>query len=304
MSRFRLVWLCLFWSAGWSAVAGAQDAGRWQASGFRAVNGTGSAWCGSPEVVSCTAWDQDGGYGRHYDEILEWRGHVADPRLPCTVSISALINLDTMPGYDYFFVSVGTAAQAHLDLVTLDGLASALPIATQFVYQPAEYAGPGGDEVVIRFRVTSDGGWDGDDCLWPNDGAVQVDNVSITLDNGIGYGHDFEDGTLGQLHVVYPNGAPAAVPVVGEFSVQARPNPFNPTTVLDYRAARPGRLSVSIYDVRGVRVRQLFDGLVSGDGGLSWDGRQDSGEPAATGIYHYVARLDGSLRTGKLTLLK
>ena len=82
----------------------------WHADTFRAVNGTYSAWCGSYDVESCVPGDPSGGYGRDYNEILEWRGRVADPAQACTLSVAAGINIDAMVGYDDFFSSVVTAA--------------------------------------------------------------------------------------------------------------------------------------------------------------------------------------------------
>jgi hypothetical protein len=171
----------------------------WHVDTFNAVNGTYSAWCGSYEVVSCAAGDADGGYGRNYDETIEWRGTVADPNLPCDVAITANINIDTMPDYDYFYISCEKPGLPHVNLYAKVGLFQNLPVTANVVYEPGEYMGPAADEVVIQFRVTSDGGWDGQDCLWPNDGAVQLDDVTVTLSNGVGYSHDFEDGTLGEL---------------------------------------------------------------------------------------------------------
>ena len=278
-----------------------QDSPLWHVDTFEAVNGSYSAWCGSFEVISCVPEDQDGGYGANYDEVLEWRGTVADPTQPCTVSVAAVINIDTMFGYDFFFISCQTATADRINLLILDGLETALPVSGEFVYEPGDYVGANGDEVVVQFRVTSDGGWDGADCLWPNDGAVQLDDVVITLSNGAGYSHDFEDGTLGDL--VVP-AVPSAVPARAKFTATAHPNPFNPVTTITYTIGHPEHLTVKIFDLQGRLVRVLHDGPVAASGVVTWDGAGHGGSVAPSGIYFYEARLGAEVQVGKMALVK
>lgn len=288
-----------------ATAAAAVDYPIWHASTFRAVTGTYSAWCGQPSVLSCGRGDLDGGYGHGLNEILEWRGTVANPAQPCTVSVSSLINIDTMSGYDYFFVSVVTATVPQLDLLFRDDKFNSLPVTAQFVYEPGDYVGTGGDEVVIRFRVTTDLSWDGQDCTWPNDGAVQLDDVVIGLSNGTGYSHDFEDGTLGDFRVAFPGGGYATIPAaVGAVALRAHPNPFNPTTTISYSVERPGLLTVAIFDVRGRLQRTLLDRRVDEPGSVDWDGKDAGGRPVGAGAYFVRATLGGEAALAKLVLVK
>jgi len=85
------------------------------------------------------------------------------------------------------------------------------------------------------------------------------------------------------------------------------PNPFNPRTVITYEvggaASRP--VAVTVHDLRGRVVRQLFAGAVApGTQTLAWDGRDDAGRALAAGVY--VARVQaGADRAAvKLTLAK
>ncbi len=217
------------------------------------------------------------------------------------MSVAAVINLDTMFGYDYFFISCQTAATDRINLLVLDGLESALPVSAEIVYLPDDYAGPNGDEVVIQFRVRSDGGWDGADCLWPNDGAVQLDDVAITLSNGPGYSHDFEDGTLGDL--VVP-GTASEVPGLEVFTATAHPNPFNPFTTITYTIGQPEHLTVKVFDLQGRLVRTLHEGPVTTSGAVTWDGTGPSGGAVPSGVYFYEARLGTEVQVGKMALVK
>lgn len=172
---------------------------RWHADTYHAVNGMYSAWCGSPDFPSCGVGDEPGGYGNHWKEYLQWSGPVAVPGQSCTVGITALLNHDSEPGYDYLFLECVLGDGSAVQLASWDGTASAVPVNATFTYLPGDYAGSAGDEVVVRFRFESDGGWSDEDCIFPTNGAAQIDDLTITLTNGAGASHDFEDGTLGPL---------------------------------------------------------------------------------------------------------
>ncbi len=182
---------------------------RWHASTYYAVSGTYSAWCGE-NLLSCGAGDVAGGYANLYNEMLEWRGAVADNGQGCTVTVAAALRHDTEPGYDFTYLSCEKADAGIVDLASWDG-AGLEAVDLSVSYAPADYLGAGADEVVVLFRVTSDGGWSDGDCAYPSHGACQLDDVVITLTNGTGYATDFEDGTLGAFTVRFPVG-------VGDFA--------------------------------------------------------------------------------------
>ena len=83
------------------------------------------------------------------------------------------------------------------------------------------------------------------------------------------------------------------------------PNPFNASTVLRYTLSQPGPVQLAIFNVAGQVVRQLVsESLAPGAHRATWDGRDGSDRPVATGIY--VSRLvtaDG-IQTRKLLLVK
>jgi hypothetical protein len=85
------------------------------------------------------------------------------------------------------------------------------------------------------------------------------------------------------------------------------PNPFNPITKIRLYVA-PGtdqRLDVSVFDLRGRKVRQLHTGRAeSGWHELTWDGRDDRGRGQASGVYFVRAQQAGQASTHKLTLVK
>jgi hypothetical protein len=66
----------------------------------------------------------------------------------------------------------------------------------------------------------------------------------------------------------------------------AYPNPFSDRLGLAFTLARPGDIVVNVYDVQGRRIRDLSRlGAAPGEQVLMWDGRDDRGRSAATGVY-------------------
>jgi hypothetical protein len=66
----------------------------------------------------------------------------------------------------------------------------------------------------------------------------------------------------------------------------ARPNPFQPSTTIQYALAKPVHVSMMIYDVAGRVVRTLVNGnLPAGYHSVIWDGRDERGSSVPSGIY-------------------
>ncbi len=88
--------------------------------------------------------------------------------------------------------------------------------------------------------------------------------------------------------------------------VTAFPNPSNPLTSIFFDLGRAGPVDVAVYDVAGRLVRRLASGLSLGPGpqSLTWDGRNQAGEPAAAGVYLYQVRAGAAVQNGRLTLVR
>jgi len=84
------------------------------------------------------------------------------------------------------------------------------------------------------------------------------------------------------------------------------PNPFNPSATLRVQVPPPGsRVLVVIYNVRGEAVRTLLNEYRNpGTHVLTWNGRTDAGEAAATGVYFARMRAPGFIETQKIVLIK
>ncbi len=83
------------------------------------------------------------------------------------------------------------------------------------------------------------------------------------------------------------------------------PNPFNPSTTIDFALPRPERVRLAVYDVDGRLVAALLDApLPAGRHSATWTGRTDRGEIAASGIYFVRIEAGSFTGTRKMTLLK
>lgn len=86
---------------------------------------------------------------------------------------------------------------------------------------------------------------------------------------------------------------------------QNYPNPFNPTTTIEYTVARTSQVTITIYDVRGQRVRQLLnESRAPGRHRTMWDGTTDQESSVASGIYFYRLRIGTFSDVKKMVILK
>ncbi len=94
-------------------------------------------------------------------------------------------------------------------------------------------------------------------------------------------------------------------PAVGQLLEQNYPNPFNPATEIDYEVPTRGRVTIDIFDAGGRRVASLIDEtLAAGSYTSSWNGRDDSGRPLASGTYFYQIQIGERRESRKALLVK
>jgi hypothetical protein len=128
-------------------------------------------------------------------------------------------------------------------------------------------------------------------------GSAQFGNWLLPAGNSNGFVVRFSDEPVSGMHDPHP-GHGAALGT-------NYPNPFNPSTTIQFTLAAPARAVVGIYDVKGRRVTRLEAGLLSaGPHAVHWNGRDAHGRPVGSGVYLY--RLEGMPAAGarKMVLLK
>ena len=137
----------------------------------------------------------------------------------------------------------------------------------QEVFDLTPYAG---NSIKIRFHFASDQavtepGW-------------YIDDVEIMFE---------------ELTAVAENNPAADAPVTFVL-VQNYPNPFNPETRIQYHLARPGEVTLEIYNLLGKKVMSLINQKqAAGIHSVTWDGKDEFSNEVASGVYFYRLMVKG-----------
>jgi len=91
-----------------------------------------------------------------------------------------------------------------------------------------------------------------------------------------------------------------------QFSLQPNyPNPFNPSTNIRYSIDIISDVNITVYSLLGQEIATLQSGIQNpGVHSVEWSGRNNLGQPVATGMYLYRITAAGRALTGKMLLLK
>ena len=111
---------------------------------------------------------------------------------------------------------------------------------------------------------------------------------------------DVMNQKVGIINVeIYYNNAPE-IPVDYSLS-QNFPNPFNPSTSVQFTVPAAGLVTVKVFDMLGQEVASLFSGNAErGTYNLAWNGRDNSGNIISSGSYIYrMTAKDGAFTMSK-----
>jgi uncharacterized protein (DUF362 family) len=87
----------------------------------------------------------------------------------------------------------------------------------------------------------------------------------------------------------------------------AYPNPFNSAVTIPFRLSKPGRVTISIFNLRGQRIRTLIDKHFNdtGEKSITWDGADQQANAVSSGAYLVAFHsATGNIQTQKVVLLK
>jgi hypothetical protein len=164
----------------------------WHVDSFMvpAEGGSKAMWCGAnvDSTGKLCSYGCLPGYGNQWDQLFEMK-QMLSTRGDVTISFDA--NWDTELGYDivkvfyqsgtnewtYFYEMEGNAVDEHVIHRILEGDLSG--------------------QIRFRFQFLSDEIWSDEDCLYDSDGAIQLDNITISDSTGIIHFEDFEDEQIG-----------------------------------------------------------------------------------------------------------
>ena len=134
---------------------------------------------------------------------------------------------------------------------------------------------------------------------------------STTIQNWIDMAHAADDGSLAfQLGIANLKRLLAAMLPDKTALLANYPNPFNPETWIPYYLAHAADVTLTIYDIKGVVVRQLSLGYQQAGyyteraKAAYWDGRNNLGESVGSGVYFYQLEAGNFSATRKMLILK
>lgn len=83
------------------------------------------------------------------------------------------------------------------------------------------------------------------------------------------------------------------------------PNPFNPSTTIKYRLANSAATTLRIFNMVGEEIRTLVnESQPAGEYRVTWNGKDNQGNPAASGVYILTIRSGEFQKSQRMILLK
>ena len=83
------------------------------------------------------------------------------------------------------------------------------------------------------------------------------------------------------------------------------PNPFNPITFINFSIETEGKVQIDVYNILGQKVKTLVnEHLQSGSHQIKWNGKDDSNNSVASGVYFYKMKNGRYTSTKKMLMLK
>jgi len=135
------------------------------------------------------------------------------------------------------------------------------------------------------------------DTIWdPRNGLVEFANINNTWHPKVKAGY-LRYGIVGIDEQI-------ATPTMFALN-QNYPNPFNPETNIDFQVPTAGMVNVEIFNVLGQRVKTLISEQKDpGYYSVHWNGTNENGEVAPTGVYFYRMTAEGFTQTNKMVMLR
>jgi len=138
---------------------------------------------------------------------------------------------------------------------------------------------------------------------------VERDGLSFKLrdadcDPGVTYRYRIEVDEKDGSRILFET-AGITAPAMPLTLFQNTPNPFNPSTAIAFYLPQRSHVRIDVYDVAGRLITTLVDETrPAGRHSVDWNGQDDAGRTAASGVYFYRMRADKFEQTRKMVLLR
>ena len=151
----------------------------------------------------------------------------------------------------------------------------------------------------VTFRLC----WDGEG---NDDGTSGCDGDDTRMVLSDSNAEALESNFIGSTWTVGSNTLDNDAPEIYSYSLSSNyPNPFNPSTTIDYSIANAGEVSIAVYDMMGRYVRTLVsDFATPGSYTIVWDAKNDEGLSVSAGMYIYKMASGDFVQVNKMLLIK
>jgi len=172
----------------------------------------------------------------------------------------------------------------------------------------------GGNGVIFKVVVDNDTSFVSGVMNWGDPGELikvdvtGADTLKLLIDDNGNGGYDHADWADALLYNFGAQGIedekailPATTALIGNY-----PNPFNPTTTIDFQLHKAAKVTVEIYNILGQKVATPVHNknYLAGKYNIVWDATNDSGQQVASGIYLYRFKAGNFNKVKKMILLR
>jgi hypothetical protein len=139
--------------------------------------------------------------------------------------------------------------------------------------------------------------------------CVSTERLSFTFTDSDGelgstYRYRVEYRDAGSWSILFESDS-LAIPALPLALFQNVPNPFNPSTTINYYLPENCAVTLDVFDISGKRVARLASGVESrGQHSAAWKGMDDDGKRLSSGVYIYRLTVDRQTIAKKMVLLR
>ncbi|MBU4486613.1 MAG: T9SS type A sorting domain-containing protein [Candidatus Delongbacteria bacterium] len=129
--------------------------------------------------------------------------------------------------------------------------------------------------------------------------TIDASLYKIQFFENVGYAFGYDNNALYKFDG--SSGIEQECQIINCILYQNYPNPFNPVTNIEYSIQENNQIvSLSVYDIKGNLVNELFKGKKQNSGKyvVTWDGREQNNKEVSNGIYFY------RLKVGRFSISK
>jgi hypothetical protein len=110
----------------------------------------------------------------------------------------------------------------------------------------------------------------------------------------------FANVTLGVADPSNPGRSPGVLQLLRSY-----PNPFKPSTTIEFQVAARAVVRVRVYDLKGALVQELLnENVAAGPHRVTWDGTDRNHAQALSGVYFFKAECGAQTISSRLILVR